>query len=115
MSFTVWNFKIGDVAFKQVVPLTMVLSEQHKKVVVGRKFLFFKEYESKPTGAWAIRFEYNRGPLTTTEFKIITFDTESEARAWYDSTFSSLFLNQTNAPAPLPPKRPKKKADLRLL
>jgi hypothetical protein len=103
-TYTAWSFMLGDRAYKHVVPKKIEIFPHMQKRLIKTKFLFFKTYQSMPTGMWNIHFTYNRGPFTVDITDIIPFNDEKTARAWYDATFRSVFLGQDSVPQPPTPK-----------
>ena|SRR5687768_2522016 len=115
MQWTSWSFRIGDKAFTGIRPLSMRLLRE-TAAERSRFWLIFYTTKTVFTGRWLIALEYDRGPMTKALRKNVAFDSEAEARKWFDHILERVFLKTANpTPPPQPTKKIKKKSHLKLL
>ncbi len=107
---TSWTLRIGSKAFKEVFPEELRV---YPEVVTHKSgMLWWKRAHTEVTGRWIIAFRFRRNFLGTYETDYISFDNEKDAQAWYDTTFTGVFLGKSNV---TPPPPSKKKSDLHLV
>lgn len=117
-TYTSWNLRIGNKAYSGIVPKEMTIFEEKSSMFSRIKALLFKERTTPFTGRWAIKITYNNGPSTLNKSDTILFNTETEARYWYDGVFQTVFVKTSETfgtPPPRSPTSPKNKSGLRLL
>lgn len=116
-TWTAWTFLLGDKAYKCVRPLYMELVRE-KQTLESSGMLWWRKTVEEYTGRWTIKFKYDRGPATRSRVDFIYFNTENQARFWFDQTWQSVFLGRKQPIGPKwkkPQPKKKNKPNLRLL
>lgn len=116
-AWTAWTFRLKDKAYKDIRPLKMKLIKEYE-LSYERKWVFIVKSVKNYTGRWVIRLEYDRGPMTSKVREDTVFSTEQEARFWFDTVFTTVFMGSTPPPPPLKRRskqKPDKKPHLKLL
>lgn len=108
ITWTSWNLRIGDKAFKDVRPLAMEINREVADISTG--YLWWRKEKLEYSGRWYVKLTYDRGPLSNQKSDFIYFADEPTARSWYDEIFNACFLGRISTQAPKsPPPPPTKK------